>query len=245
MKILTPEVETELLEIKEKTTALDLAADLKDMLLEDAELIQAYYREENVPGLIHCLLVMAGKLQTFILAAHCPCSAAEPELMRIYCLLQKLIKLPISTIGATGATGPIGPIGCTGPQGAVGPAGSVGGIGVTGATGATGPSGKVGGIGATGATGPVGPKGCPGPEGTIGATGATGPKGPAGLPGEEGPVGATGATGPAGPTITVTTSCMEPVYCIPVCEKEPEQFLGFDCDHHISFICKPKNPFHK
>ena len=159
MSAMTLEIEAKLQEIETQLTDLTLKNDFKKIIREDLDLAKSYLKNQNILGVINCLLVVVGKLHSHALAAHCHCDAIEPLLLCIHRLLQILIKCPIGIIGPTGATGPMGPEGKPGPKGA---------------TGATGPAGKDGAVGGIGATGPMGPEGEPGPKG---ATGATGPAG--------------------------------------------------------------------
>lgn len=242
-------IEAQLQEVDTQLRDLDLKNDFKKLIQEDLDLAKTYLKEQNILGVINCLLVIVGKVHSHILADHCPGTNIERFLFCIHRLLQFLIKCPVSIVGptgATGATGPMGPSGKTGPKGATGatgPAGkdgAEGGIGATGATGPMGPAGKAGPKGATGATGPTGKEGA---VGGIGATGATGPMGPEGPPGPEGPMGATGPAGPAG-TTHIISSCTVPLCDYPVEKQEPVKPRYFDGGIHYQFICKPKNPFH-
>lgn len=233
-------LETQLREIDTQLTDLDLKSDFKEIIREDLELAKSYLKNQNLLGVVNCLLVVVGKLHSHVLAGHCSGAAIERFLIHIHRLLQVLVKCPIAIVGPTGATGPTGPIGPTGPQGPEGKPGPKGATGATGPAGKDGKDGAVGGIGATGATGPKGPEGKPGPKG---ATGATGPIGPMGPQGPEGPIGATGPTGPAGTTHFIST-CTIPAGDFPLEEEKPDQPRYFDGSIHYQFICKPVNPFH-
>ena len=124
-------IESLLLEIHDEITSLNVEEDFKHTILEDIELAVECFKEKNILSVLNCLAVLVDKLQTFMILSRCHYSGIEKLLMRMHCLQQILIRLPVCIIGPTGATGPAG---ITGPMGPMGPTGATGPTGLGGTT---------------------------------------------------------------------------------------------------------------